>query len=85
MQRSELLDFLMRLAQQFIIMKHSSKAKISDHLDEFFASFIDPLVTKSTIIDHRKAIRRSLKLNELLYDNNKALVKLFDDSRKTYD
>jgi hypothetical protein len=66
-------------------MKHSSKEKTSDHLDEFFASFIDPLVSKSTIIDHRKIIRRSAKLNELLYDNNKALVKLFDDSRKAYD
>ena len=66
-------------------MKHSSKERTSDHLDEFFTSYIDPLVKKSTIVDHRKIIRRSVKLNELLYDNNKALVKLFDDTRKTYD
>ena len=65
-------------------MKHSSKERTSDHLDEFFTSYIDPLVKKSTIVDHRKIIRRSVKLNELLYDNNKALVKLFDDTRKTY-
>ncbi len=30
-------------------------------------------------------IRRSAKLNELLYDNNKALIKLYDDSRRAYD
>lgn len=65
-------------------MKHSTKVKIADHLDEFFFSFIDPLIAKSTIHPHRVIIRRSVKLNELLYDNNEALVKLFDESRKAY-
>ena len=66
-------------------MKYTSKVKISDHLTEFFQFYIDPIINKSPILEHRKIIRKSAKLNELLYDNNNALVKLFDDTRKTYD
>ena len=65
-------------------MKYSAKEKVSDHLDEFFEIFIDPILNKSPILKHRDVIRKSEKLNELLYDNNKALVLLFDQTRKAY-
>ena len=65
-------------------MKHTSKVKISDYLNEFFQFYIDPIVNKSPILEHRKIIRKSAKLNELLYDNNKGLVKYFDYARKEY-
>ena len=59
-------------------MKYSTKEKVSDHLDEFFQTFIDPILNNSPILKHREIIRKSAKLNELLFDNNKALVLLFD-------
>ena len=59
-------------------MKYSVKEKVSDHLGEFFETFIDPIINNSPILKHREIIRKSEKLNELLYDNNKALVLLFD-------
>ena len=65
-------------------MKYSAKEKVSDHLDEFFEIFIDPILNKSPVLKHRDIIRKSEKLNELLYDNNKALVLLFDQTRKAY-
>jgi hypothetical protein len=65
-------------------MKYSVKDKVSDHLGEFFQTFIDPILNNSPILKHREIIRKSVKLNELLYDNNKALVLLFDQTRKNY-
>lgn len=74
----------MRIAQQFTIMKFNVKEKVSDHLGEFFQTFIDPIVNKSPILKHREIIRKSVKLNELLFDNNKALVLLFDQTRNVH-
>lgn len=65
-------------------MKHSSKVKTSDYLTEFFENYIDPVINKSPIIEHRKIIRKSAKLNELLYDNHKGLLAYFDYGRKEY-
>ena len=65
-------------------MNYSTKEKVSDHLDEFFQTFIDPILNNSPILKHREIIHKSAKLNELLYDNNKALVLLFDQTRKAY-
>ena len=65
-------------------MKYTSKVKISDHLTEFFQFYIDPIIHKSPILEHRKIIRKSAKLNELLYDNNKGIVAYFDYGRKEF-
>lgn len=65
-------------------MKYSAKEKVSDHLEEFMAHYLDPIVNKSPILKHRAIIRKSEKLNELLYDNNKSLVLLFDQTKKAF-
>ena len=65
-------------------MKYTSKVKTSDYLSEFFQFYIDPVINKSPLLDHRKIIRRSAKLNELLYDNHKGLVAYFDYGRKEF-
>ncbi len=65
-------------------MKYSTKEKVSDRLGEFIQSFLDPILNQSPILKHRAIIRKSAKLNELLFDNNKALVLLFDQTRKAY-
>jgi len=65
-------------------MKFSAKEKVSEHLGEFFQTFIDPILNKSPILKHREIIRKSVKLNELLFDNNKALVLLFDQTRRVH-
>jgi hypothetical protein len=42
------------------------------------------VINKSPLLDHRKIIRRSAKLNELLYDNHKGLVAYYDYGRKKF-
>ena len=34
-------------------MKYSVKDKVSDHLGEFFQTFIDPILNNSPILKHR--------------------------------
>ena len=78
LQRAELLDFMMRLAKQFAIsVKKSSKAKISEGLQGFFGAYISPVIGQSRLLELRTRIRESSRLNELLFDNNKGLKKLY--------
>ena len=48
-------------------------ANIASNLGEFFENFINPVAVMSPITEHRKIIRASKKLNELLFDNFKHL------------
>ena len=48
-------------------------ANISNNLGEFFENFINPISNMSPITEHRRIIRASKKLNELLFDNYKHL------------
>ena len=65
-------------------MKYSAKEKVSDRFGEFIQSYLDPILKQSPILKHRAIIRKSSKLNELLFDNNNSLVLLFDQTRKAY-
>ena len=40
-----------------------------------------PLLQKNEIIEHRKIIRKSKRLNQLLYDNNKGLIEIFEQAK----
>lgn len=84
MQRSELLDFLTRLAKTMVyhLYSVSTKDPISVHLPEFFATYIDPIVEPSTLYPYREIIRKSKRLNELLFDNNKGLVMIYEQIKK---
>ena len=54
------------------------KASVADHLAEFWDIFVLPLLQKNEIIEHRKIIRKSKRLNQLLYDNNKGMIEIFE-------
>ena len=76
MQRMELIEFLLRVAKNWI-KKVYPKAKTSDHLSEFLTVFIKPTHDESKCIIHRKVIRASSKVNQLLFDNIKNLEVLW--------
>ena len=48
-------------------------------------TYIDPVIDKSYITEHRSLIRSSKRLNELLYKNTKALTKIFELAPKKFD
>lgn len=81
-QRAELLDFLMRLARQFTtVLNKNSKAPVSDSMKDFFSAYVTPIVNNSRLMELRKTIRESARLNELLYDNHQGLKLLYQDAK----
>ena len=68
----------MRTAVQWIGQQHGKKEMISTHLDRFLNIFIDPVMQLSIIEEQRVSIRKSKRLNELLFDNNAGLKFIFD-------
>ena len=86
MRRSQLLNFIIRLAREFSRreQKAANNKKVSDNYDLplFFKAYFDPIIGDSFIIEHRKLIRASKRLNELIYHNSKNLRLIFDDAAK---
>lgn len=78
MQRSELLNFLVRLAKTMVYQNYSTKDPVSQHLPEFFELYVMPVVKDCTCHSHRQQIRKSKRLNELLFDNHQGLLRIFD-------
>lgn len=78
MQRCELLDFLVRFAKTMVYQYYGPKAQIATHLPEFFRTYIHPVIKDSTLLPHRKQIRGSRRLNELLFDNYKGLHQIYE-------
>lgn len=78
MQRQELLDFVLRSAKVFV-NKSYPKESISDHLLEFLNVYMKAVYDKSEIVNHRKAIRSSQRLNDLLFSNRKGLEIIFNE------
>lgn len=82
MQRSELLDFLLRTSQQFVSNNHGGKEPASNHLEFFMDQFVIKATIRSNIERHRRIIRHSRSLNELLYENHEGLSEIFEDAKK---
>ena len=51
---------------------------LSDHLDEFFKIYVEPIWEESTMFSHRERIRGNLFLNKLLHDNNHGLRLIYE-------
>lgn len=73
LQRQELIEFLLRLAKAWTTMQYTSRTKVSLHMDEFIDLYIKPVINHSGILPMRSLIRKSVRLNELLFDNVKCL------------
>jgi len=52
---------------------------VNEVVEEFLTKYIKPQAEKSQIVQIRKKIRGSTKLNYLLYDNRKGLTRLFNE------
>lgn len=81
MQRSELIDFILRIASHFVYQQFSGKDKVVTHLPKFLDRYVNHVISKSNIIEHRTSIRHSTRLNELLYDNRQALYQIFKEGK----
>ena len=81
MQRSELYELILRMAQSFIYANYSTKEKISDRLVEFLNFYVNPVKENSKILEHRRIIRASKKLNQLLFENLKGLEIIFNEAK----
>ena len=64
MNRSEYLDFILRLAQAACPRTAASVA-----LTQFIDTYLKPVVDVQTILEERKQIHDSAALNKLLFDN----------------
>lgn len=78
LQRGELLDFLMRSAQQWVRQEYGYREMIYNHMNEFLQAYVEPASEFSKIEEQRIVIRKSKRLNELLFDNNKGLLEVFE-------
>lgn len=83
MQRSELLDFLLRLAIQFLKANFETREPLSHHLQFFFNSYVRRITEESPIERHRRIIWRSTVLNEFLFDNHEGLNELYLDAKRS--
>ena len=63
----------MRLAAQAF-----PKIDVSEALRQFIENFLEPLMKTSNMLIHRRNMRQSKKLNELLFDNKVALASIFE-------
>ena len=61
----------------------SARESISKHLSYFLRVFIGTIAETSNYTNLRRIIRKSSKLNELLFDNNQGLSIIFDDAKKS--
>ena len=80
LNRSQLLEFIIRFAQSYIKEVHKSSAT-GAFLGQFFELFIYPVTDNSSVLEKRTSIRKSAKLNELLHDNLKALERAFEEGK----
>ena len=62
-------------------MVYSAKEKISTYLNEFLNLYVKPYIIQSKINEHRRIIRISKKLNELLFDNIKLLEEMYNQAK----
>ena len=72
---------MMRLAQQFVWNAYSTKEQVCDHLPKFIEAYIIPVTQTSSITEYREIIRKSKRLNELLFDNHDGLLKIYNDAK----
>ena len=82
LKRSELIEFLLRLAKTIVTDSISARENVSKHLSYFLRVYVGDLAETSNCLNHRRIIRKSSKLNELLFDNNHGLSIIFDDGKK---
>lgn len=82
LQRGELLDFLMRCAQQWVRQEYGYKEMVHPHLAEFFDAYVAPAAEHSRLEEQRLIIRKSKRLNELLYDNHQGLTEVFEHCKQ---
>lgn len=86
MRRVELLNFLLRLCQQWRrLEKRQFKEKmfkVSEVFPRFIKAYIDPIIENSYITEERCQIRASKKLNEFLHSNKHILMTIFEDAKK---
>lgn len=71
--RGEFLETILRVAHAMKPKKH-----VSDHLEGFLKTYLEPTLEESDILPQRKIIRESKRLNQLLYDNTKSLTYIFN-------
>lgn len=82
MNRSEFIDFIVRLGHKFVVAKYGVKEQIHERLDEFFQHWVLPISSLSTDVHIREEIRQSAKLNELLFDNHEGIRSVFESYNK---
>jgi hypothetical protein len=82
LKRSELIEFLLRLAKTSVTDSISSRENLNKHLSFFFRTYVGDIAETSNCLLHRRIIRNSKKLNELLFDNNHGLSIIYDDAKK---
>jgi hypothetical protein len=83
LKRNELIEFLLRLAKTMVTDSISARESVSKHLSYFLRVFVGVIAETSNCPNHRRIIRKSFKLNELLFDNNHGLSIIFDDAKKS--
>jgi hypothetical protein len=85
LQRKELMELILRLAQNWVKQQYSSKERVADHIPEFIDLFLMPTYNTSPIVLDRKIINQSKKLNQLLFDNMSSLERMFSDLKNNSD
>ena len=72
------MELMVRLAATWVFEKYGYGERLSDHLDDFFAIYVQPTYEKTTMFEHRSKIRGNNYLNKLLYDNNNGLRSIYE-------
>lgn len=83
MKRNELVEFILRFAKTIVTESISARESISKHLSYFLRLYVGSVAETSNYTNYRRIIRKSSKLNELLFDNNHGLSIIFDDAKKS--
>ena len=81
-QRSELYEMIVRCAQSWIYQVYAATENIATKFNEYINIYLKPIYENSVILDQYHKIRSSTQLNQLLYDNIKALQKIFDGEKQ---
>ena len=61
------------MAKTYVTDNISARENVSKHLSVFLRSYIGEIAEGSSYHNYRRTIRKSSKLNELLFDNNQGL------------
>lgn len=75
MKRTEILNFIIRLCHQWrrIIRNRPGEfgtvRSLADSFPRFLEQYIDPVIENSFIVEDRKIIRSSKKLNDFMHFN----------------